>query len=313
LRDHVSSYYLTVPAAGLALAGAYAVAAGWRPLPGYRPLILALAATYLVSSVIEGNLSSFSTAERSWRVRTMLLGARAARTQFPREAIVLAGVDSRLFWAGIFNQSFEALGLSDVYLEPGTEDRIEHLPGWQSASEFTIEPGELRRLLESGGAVVYAVEPRRLRGATTAYLVKAREEWQPEEPSRVDVGEAIFARQLGPTWSWIENGRRWMPQRATVRLRGPRSRDEKLYVSGWCPPQQVARRPLLLTFTAGGRKLPAPVELRRDQWFRTDLPLPPQLIGSAGIEVAVEVDRTFRAPGDLRDLGLVFGTFEIRR
>lgn len=313
LRDHVSSYYLTVPAAGLALAGAYAAASGWRSLPGYRALSVVLAAIYLVSSTIEGSLGSFGTAERSWRVRTALLGARAARAQFPRKKIVLAGVDSSLFWAGIFDHSFDALGLSKVYLEPGTEDRIEHLPGWQSVSELTVGPGDLRLLIESGEAVVYAVEPRRLRGATTAYLVKAREEWQSQEPGRVDVGDAAFAGQLGPTWSWIEDGRRWMPKRATVRLRGPRSRDERLYVSGWCPPQQAAQGALLLTFTVGGHKLPGPVELYRDKGFRKDLQFPPEVIGNTAMDLAVEVDRTFRAPGDSRDLGLVFGTFEIRR
>jgi hypothetical protein len=49
-----------------------------------------------------------------------------------------------------------------------------------------------------------------------------------------------------------------------------------------------------------------------DTGFDTAVRLPSQLVGKPSMEVTIQLDRTFRAPGDARDLGLVFGSFEVR-
>jgi hypothetical protein len=273
---------------------------------------VALAAVYAVCGAAGGVLGSRSVAERSWRIRTVALGVRQAHGMFPRKAIVLAGVNSQLFWTGIFHNPFRVMGVSDVYLAPGSETLIEAHPERAALSGYIIPKGALKTALERGQAVVYAVEPRRLRGATIAYLIKAREEWNVAEPSRVDVGKPTFAAQLGPTWWKAEDGRRWMPKLATVRLHGPQSAGDKLYVSGWCPPQQIAKGPLRVYLAVGGKPLPKAVLLSGPGNFDAVSPLPPGLAGQPYVEVAIEVERTFRVPGDLRDLGLVFGRFEIR-
>ncbi len=103
-----------------------------------------------------------------------------------------------------------------------------------------------------------------------------------------------------------------MPRFATVRLRGPRTSGEKIYISGWCPPQQIEKGPLRLHVAVAGKPLPQAIVLRADKEFQVALPLPPSLAGASAVDVAIEVDRTFSVPGDSRDLGLVFGTFEIR-
>ena len=43
-----------------------------------------------------------------------------------------------------------------------------------------------------------------------------------------------------------------------------------------------------------------------------DFALPADLVGKESVEVALEVGRTFTPPGEERELGLVFGVFEIR-
>jgi hypothetical protein len=61
-----------------------------------------------------------------------------------------------------------------------------------------------------------------------------------------------------------------------------------------------------------GRALP-PVSLPRDELrFEVALPLPAEAVGRPAIEVSIEVDRTVTTPGDVRELGLGFGTLEIR-
>ncbi|MGE5646216.1 MAG: hypothetical protein ACM336_10535 [Acidobacteriota bacterium] len=310
LRYHVSSYYLTAPSVGLALTLAWGVVEAWKQR-GWRPVAASVAAVYMAAGAVGGSLGSRTVAEESWRIRDAVVGAARARAMFPNKTIVLAGIDDRLFWTGIVYDPFRRMGLSGVFLEPGTEQRIKAHPELGRVSDFVIPADKLKAALEKQEAVVYAVEPGRLRGQTVAYTIKAREEWRVEEPSRVDVGDQALAGQLGPSWSIIEGGHRWMPRTATVRLRGPRTSGEKIYISGWCPPQQIEKGPLRLRVTVAGKPLP-PIVLRADKDFQAALPLPSALAGAPSVDVVIEVDRTFRVPGDLRDLGLVFGTFEIR-
>lgn len=311
LRDHVSSYYLALPVAGLALAGASAVAMARGRF--WTVVACTLAGLYAVCGAVEARLGSQAVAERSWRVRTVALGALRARRMYPGRVIVLTGVDSQLFWTGIVANPFRVLGISDVYLDPESAARIPPQPALGKVSDFVIPGGVLRKALEEGRAVVYAVEPGRLRGITLPYLIKARERWKEEEPSRVDVGNPSSAGQLGPMWYPIEHGNRWMPKMATVRLRVPQSADEKLYVSGWCPPEQMQKGPLWINVAVDGRAVPQAAVLRRAGVFQLALRLPPGRTATTAVEVAIEVERTFRAPADQRDLGLVFGTFEIRK
>lgn len=46
--------------------------------------------------------------------------------------------------------------------------------------------------------------------------------------------------------------------------------------------------------------------------FALDFALPANLTCKESVELAVEVGRTFMPPGEDRELGLVFGVFEIR-
>jgi len=50
----------------------------------------------------------------------------------------------------------------------------------------------------------------------------------------------------------------------------------------------------------------------REGAFEVAFPLPPVLEGKASIQVTVEVSRTLRPEADPRELGLAFGSFEVR-
>jgi hypothetical protein len=101
-----------------------------------------------------------------------------------------------------------------------------------------------------------------------------------------------------------------MSKRATVRLGGPLDAGQRLHLTGFRPPG--VNSPVTMKVSVDGRALP-PVALPRDELgFELALPLPAEAVGRPAIEVSVEEDRTVRAPGDKRELGLGFGTLEIR-
>ena len=103
-----------------------------------------------------------------------------------------------------------------------------------------------------------------------------------------------------------------MPKRATVRLGGPKTASARLYLTGYCPPQQCQKGSLPLSVEVDGKKLPAVSIPRGAERFDLDFALPAELVGKDSVEIAVEVGRTFIMPGDDRQLSLAFGVFEIR-
>jgi hypothetical protein len=103
-----------------------------------------------------------------------------------------------------------------------------------------------------------------------------------------------------------------MPKRATLRLAGPRSAGQKLYLNGWAPEKLFTEGPLKVFVSVNGRPLGVATLVGGGQIFELAFDLPAELVGVESIEVAVESARTFRAPPDVRDLSLRFGAFAVR-
>lgn len=313
LRDHVSSHYLTLPTAGVALLAAWALADAPAKPRWVKGLALPLAGVYLAAGIVGGRAEAQVLVARSHAVRTLVWGAMRVRALHPDKAIILAGLSSDLFWASVSARPFPLVGVSDIYVAPEAVSSVESHPEWGRVSDFVIPPGILLDLLARRRAVVYTPDAGRLRAVTLSYLANIRRQgWTVEEPRRVDVGQRSFARQLGPAWYELDSGRRWMPRRATVRLGGPRSTADRLYIVGYCPAAQVAGRPLGVSVGVDGRLLRTFPMSQGDAPFDLATDLPPDLVGKERVEIFVEVDRTFTSPPDRRELGLVFGTFEIR-
>jgi hypothetical protein len=130
-------------------------------------------------------------------------------------------------------------------------------------------------------------------------------------PARVDVANPLTAYLLGNTWYPIDNHSRWMPRRATLRLRGPDAPGKTLSIQGYCPRRQLDAGPLPLYVTVEGVRMPEMKITHGDSQFTFDYPLPAGTVGKPEIEITVESGRVFRPEGDTRELGLVFGVFEI--
>jgi hypothetical protein len=105
---------------------------------------------------------------------------------------------------------------------------------------------------------------------------------------------------LGSGWHESGGNHRFMGKRATVRLRG----GSTLHLTGMCV------EPVQVTVTADGERLPVYGVDKGP--FALDYALPTAAARRNSIEVVVEVSRTIRPPADGRELGLAFGTFEVR-
>jgi len=161
--------------------------------------------------------------------------------------------------------------------------------------------------------VVYSADGEKLRNVTGLFQTTARARWgQPELPSRVEVGNALFADQLGPTWYAIEDTFRWMPKRATVVLRGPAAPGARLFLNGYFASRPGKAVPLNITVGVDGATVGQAALTQRDALFELNFPVPPEAVGKPKIEVAIEVDRTFVPPSNPRELGLVFGSIAVR-
>lgn len=307
LRDHFSDYYLTLPSIGLAIWGAALCAACGR-LPA-RIAAGTLVAMYLTTAAPVGRAIADYNRTRSQAAARLVWGVDRAARQHPGKVILLTGVSTDLFWAGVYDKPFRLLGLGDVWLAPGAEEAIQPHPELGEVGDFVFPPGPTLRALDRGQAVVYSAGDERLHNVTRAWSAMARSRWKPALASRVDVGHPAFADQLGPGWYPIESGYRWMPQRAVVWLPGPAHEGEKLYLAGFCPSAQLTRGPVRMTVHAEGKPLTSFGLEKPDAPFEAQVRLPPELIGRARIEVTLEVDRTF---SDGRPLGAAFGVIAIR-
>jgi len=316
LRDHVSDYYLATPTIGLAMLGGWAFAAAWVRGWLLREAAILLSALYLVTSIPAGRAVAEYNRQRSQAVKRMVLGVVRARQLHPDKVILLNSVGTDLFWAGIHDKPFRIFHVSDVFLTPGSENNIPAQPELGDVTEYVLPPAQTLAALEGGAAVVYSAaaieQGGRLANITKLYAALAKSQLRPEVSRRLDAGHPAFAGQLGEGWYAAENGYRWMGRRAVLWLGGPRSQEEMLRISGFCPAVQLKQGPLELAVSIQGGTAFTVQLNQADREFRLAFPLPAELVGKERVEVRLEVSRAFAAPGDGRQLGLVFGSFAIR-
>jgi hypothetical protein len=311
LRDHITDYYLTLPVMSLAMLGAYALASAWRARAGWKILSAVLAAGFLVQQAPVGRRFAQWFRHRAAAQQALVMGVERAHELHPGKAILLDGVNDELFWGSIQQRPFLFVRIPNVYLTPGSEITITRHPEIDDVSRFILPVDEARRALNQNQIVVYR--------AGAGPLINITNQWQPPAgdaaasgPLRLEVGDPLVADRLGPTWYGLESGFRWMPRVATLRMPGPRSAEQKLYVTAVCPEAQLAKGPLDMTLTVDGARL-APVQFTKGNVESTFVfATPAAALGKSEISITVEVGRTVRIGADTRDLGLAFGRFEFR-
>jgi hypothetical protein len=308
LRDHIEEYYAFVPAIGLCWLGGWAIAECWRANALPRAAAVGLATIYALIVVPRTLAGSDYHYRFSERVRNLVEGVERAHELHPDQTILLDGVDTPLFYNGVLDRPFRLVGVDHVYLTPESERQIEAHPEMAEVGEFVLPSDQVAKALENGEVAVYDVRGTLLRNITSAYASQPRGLGLPH---RVDVGNPLAARLLGPEWYAAEENHRWMPKRASLQIAGPSATGQKLYLHGYYPPEQLRAGPLTVAVTVNGSAL-APAMLASGGNFELAYALPDTLVGQPTMQVAVEVSRTFHTGADIRDLGLAFGDLEVR-
>lgn len=310
LPEHLTDYYLTVPLAGLAWLGGWAIVSAWHAGGTLRGLTVILAAAYFAGSIAETNAVTHWYLERSSRLRTVVFEVADVKREHPGSAVLLLGVDNPLFQSGFQDDPFRLIGVR-AYLAPGSEKTIQAREDLGGVAHYQISPAQALDLVEHGGARVLSVASAEPRDVTRAFETVLRADPLARRRDFVDVADPFYSSLLGPTWYPAEKGFRWMPKTATVKLSGPISPSQRLYVTGYAPGAVLAAGTVTLHFTAAGLDLGSVTLRRPNEPFSLNFALPPELVGRDFIEITVEVDKPYRPPGEIRDLGMVFGTFGI--
>jgi hypothetical protein len=291
LSDHLTDYYVAIPAIGLAILGAWAIACAWRSTRIWRIAALLCVAIYLAASLPAAWAITRWNHARGARVEDLCLGVVEIHQAQPEKIILLDGIDTDLFWSAIVDVPFRVMEIPHVYLAPGSESRIA-APA-SLVTKYELPQGLALRALKEDRAVVYRVDGPLLRNVTSRY----RTSWKPEQPRFINLGDSVFSEYLGTGWSEVSNGYRLMSGPATIRVGGPRGPNDRLYMGVFDVRQ----------FHIGLRVdgVDVPVELIRRDYELSEFTakLSPNLIGKEVMEITLSTD----SPQALR-----FGFVEIR-
>jgi hypothetical protein len=151
LRDHIDDSYLTIPLAGLAIWGAWALVSGWRSRMPARVAAVALLAIYVCVSIPLARVNVLSFYQRSQQIRAMVEGVVKTSRGHRGNTILLANVEPDLFWSGIYFRPFRLYRISDVYVLAAERNAIAGLDP-QDISAFFLDPAQ------APGAIIYDVK-----------------------------------------------------------------------------------------------------------------------------------------------------------
>lgn len=313
LHNHVTSYYVMIPAIGAAMAGAYGIVRAWQNGLALAVCATVLAGTYFCLSSAESSREMAWHFERAERARELVQGVVEVKRRHPGKLVLIENVDEQLFWAAIYDLPFARIfGWRDVFLTPESRALIPEPAGRDPLDGYFFPESVIRAYVGNGSAVVCTFENGVLRNATAQYAALLTTKPAPLLDRSIDVGLPYEARQIGAGWFAEDNGARWSSQRAIVYLPGPVRPHQKLRIHGWVNRKALAEAPLRVALTVGGCQQPVKTIAKKSSEFTFEYDIPSQLVGQERIEVAVAVDRTARVPPDPRNLGLAFGQFSIR-
>jgi hypothetical protein len=241
-------------------------------------------------------------------VRALVLGVAAAHERHPGKAILLDGIPESVYNDSMAQGAFYPLRISDVYLTPGTH--ISAAPDTADPELTVLDPNAAFHAVANDMVVVYSLSGDHLRNVTEAFERSAPNRFSDRLPSRVDAGNPLYSWLLGPTWLAPESGVRWMPGEATLRLRGPDARGNKIVLDGFYPEEQLKSAPRHLIVSVDGVRVGEAQINDPESNFHRLFPMPDSSVGKSAVEIEIRVEPAERKGG--QDYGVVFGKIAVR-
>jgi hypothetical protein len=227
----------------------------------------------------------------------------------PAKQLLLTRVDEEFYGAALWHGALKALDLPLVRIDPESARRLHAANPYMPVSpDLVLAPVVIRAAVEQGLVAAYSIDGSRLRRIPEDRIAR---EWESAWPVAIRLGQELPAGFAGPEWYVPEENFRWMPKRATLRIPVVPRPGSRLVIAGVTVPEQMKPGPLRVEVRSGGESL-GTREITGSGPFELAFELPAALAGRGGISLELEVERTFRAPGDVRDLGLAVGEVEIR-
>ena len=302
-QNRIADYYLVLPSTGLALCIG-CLLRGKFVYPGAAAL-----AVFAWTSAITAQVQLDWLSNRSERIHRVFDAAGQLVKTKNIDTLLLSGVDTDLFMTALQDSPFRLLGLTRVYLVPGSESAILSRADLGGVNAYRITLPQAIQALESGSAAVLSITADQVFDATARYKSVAMTQYLQGSPRSVNVGEHGYESLLGPGWWPIEDKFRWMAKTASVTLGAPGlQKKDRLHISGFCPPTVAAAGPITLTVRANGTTI-GQKTLTETAAFTATFVIPK--VDTQTIRIDLEVSRVTRLAGDKRDLGLIFGTFSI--
>jgi hypothetical protein len=305
LKNHISDYYLTVPAIGLAMAMGIVVAR--RPVWALAPVL-----TYAAGSGYWARQTVNYNYARAEQGRALFGGVQEAARLHPGNLILLTAVSSEQYWGVMNDNPFRLVPGLKVYLAPGGDENIEKHPELGDPARFVLPGPAARAALEAGQAVVYSPAGGKLRNVTGLWLGIAKQRWGDELSPLVDLGQSLLAGQLEKGWHPIEQGFRWSEGRASLRL-GATAEVRSLAIEGFRGGEGGARGEVTIVAAVNGVDVGRWAMPKEDSSLAVTAALPEGLDRGKPVRVEVRITPVLREPGaEGRELGLAFVKIGLR-
>jgi hypothetical protein len=284
LPGHKMDYYLAVPAIGIAMLGAAAIAHGGPA----RVLAAACLLVYLGASLPKSLTVAKWEHGRGERMENLVLGVQEVRQAAPRKIILLEGIDTGLFFSGIADLPFRALEIPHVYLSPSEFASIQ--ASRDLLSKYILPAALARRVLDAGTAALYRFDGQMLHRSPGDAIPHE------DEPQFVNIADDVFHDYLGQGWSDGPRQLRSMNGTAAVRIGGPRGPAGRLYIGVF------ETHDFHLSVSANGIDLPVDLVSRNTDLSEYRATLPPSALAWKEMELTLRADRS----------PVLFGYVEVR-
>jgi hypothetical protein len=160
--EHLTDYYVTLPAIGVAMLAAHGIGLAFERNLFWKSVSVLLAAFYLAAAMPSAFRTTDAFARQTGSLRPFVLGVARIHKTNPDKIILLTGVDGLLFNRAMYpHHAFRAFGVDDdyVYLAPGTAARIHGEAAGVRVEDFELPEARARAAQAAGRLAVYRVLP----------------------------------------------------------------------------------------------------------------------------------------------------------